>query len=118
MNLPFFLQETAAAVGVTAAAKNFLRLSGPVRAMILLNLGSAMFGSNQVAMKLTENQGVDPTTISAIRFSIAAIFFLPGVFRGLKAAPLTLVSAEAPVFPRHAWRSLDTQPPNSEDVVD
>ena len=41
-------QETAAAVGVTAASKAFFGLSGPVRAMILLNLGSALFGSNQV----------------------------------------------------------------------
>jgi drug/metabolite transporter (DMT)-like permease len=87
------IQETAAAVGVTAAAKSFLGLSGPVRAMILLNLGSALFGSNQVAMKLTETQ-LDPTSISAIRFSIAAIFFLPGIFRGLKVAPLTLAGAE------------------------
>ena len=36
-------------VGVTAASKAFFGLSGPVRAMILLNLGSALFGSNQVA---------------------------------------------------------------------
>ena len=35
-------------MGVTAATKTFLGLSGPIRAMILLNLGSAMFGSNQV----------------------------------------------------------------------
>lgn len=42
------MQETAAAVGVTAASKAFFGLSGPVRAMILLNLGSALFGSNQV----------------------------------------------------------------------
>lgn len=41
-------QETAAAVGITSAASSFLGLSGPVRAMILLNLGSALFGSNQV----------------------------------------------------------------------
>jgi len=86
-------QETAAAVGVTAAAKSFLNLSGPVRAMILLNLGSALFGSNQVAMKITEAH-LDPTAISAARFSIAAIFFLPGIFRGLKVAPLTLAGGE------------------------
>ena len=34
-----YVQETAAAVGVTAAGKVFQGLSGPVRAMILLNLG-------------------------------------------------------------------------------
>lgn len=44
---------------------------------MIVNNADELYGA-QVAMKLTETT-VEPGTISAIRFTLAAAFFLPGL---------------------------------------
>jgi len=52
-----------------------------VGSIALVNLAAALFGSNQVLIKLTETE-ISPSTLNFVRFSIAALAFLP---LGLKA---------------------------------
>lgn len=62
-------------------------LSPAVRGMILLNLGAALFGSNQVIIKTSEEL-LSPTALNALRFSLAALCFVPLVPRALRTVPL------------------------------
>lgn len=59
------------------------KLEGSLKGMLLLNLGAALFGSNQVVIKTTESS-VSPGALSALRFIIAAAFFAPDMLKGLK----------------------------------
>lgn len=58
-----------------------------VKGMLLLNLGAALFGSNQVIIKTSEEL-MSPTALNALRFSAAAICFVPMIPRALKSVPL------------------------------
>ncbi|GMH33025.1 hypothetical protein BSKO_00859 [Bryopsis sp. KO-2023] len=59
------------------------KLEGSLKGMLMLNLGAALFGSNQVVIKTTESS-VSPGALSALRFIIAAAFFAPDMLKGLK----------------------------------
>jgi hypothetical protein len=48
----------------------------------MLNIGAALFGSNQVVIKAAEEM-LSPACLNALRFSAAAICFLPLVPRAL-----------------------------------
>lgn len=58
-------------------------LSGSLKGMLMLNLGAALFGSNQVVIKTTE-ESLSPGALSALRFVIAAAFFAPDMVKGFK----------------------------------
>mmetsp|Transcript_1412 Transcript_1412/g.4557 ORF Transcript_1412/g.4557 Transcript_1412/m.4557 type:complete len:484 (-) Transcript_1412:102-1553(-) len=67
-----------------------------VGSIALVNLAAALFGSNQVLIKLTETE-ISPSTLNFVRFGIAALAFLPfGIKTGawgkkkLKSAALEL----------------------------
>lgn len=62
-------------------------MSPAVRGMLLLNLGAALFGSNQVIIKTSEEL-MSPTALNALRFSAAALCFVPMIPRALKSVPL------------------------------
>ena len=47
-----------------------------VGSIALVNLAAALFGSNQVLIKLTETE-ISPSTLNLVRFGIAALAFLP-----------------------------------------
>ena len=65
------VQETAAAVGATAAGKVFQGLSGPVRAMILLNLGKPATFSLQKADPQGSRLGRASYVLQAVHCSAA-----------------------------------------------
>eukprot|EP01025_Chloroclados_australasicus_P015140 TRINITY_DN1720_c0_g2_i1.p1 TRINITY_DN1720_c0_g2~~TRINITY_DN1720_c0_g2_i1.p1 ORF type:complete len:445 (+),score=42.69 TRINITY_DN1720_c0_g2_i1:161-1336(+) len=69
------------------------KFSGSVKGMVLLNIGAALFGSNQVAIKTTE-EVLAPSALSAIRFLIAAVVFFPNVIQGLRKPELRLAALE------------------------
>lgn len=56
---------------------------GSLKGMLMLNVGAALFGSNQVVIKTTE-ASVSPGALSALRFLIAAAFFTPDMLKGIK----------------------------------
>ncbi|CAL8471255.1 g10797 [Coccomyxa elongata] len=62
-------------------------LSPAVQGMILLNISAALFGSNQVVIKLAEAD-VSVGALNALRFGIAALCFLPAASRGLRMPQL------------------------------
>eukprot|EP00873_Tetraselmis_striata_P038646 jgi/Tetstr1/458910/TSEL_000376.t1 len=57
------------------------KFSGSLKGMALLNIGAALFGSNQVAIKSAE-ASCGPGLLSAVRFTTAAICFAPSTIRG------------------------------------
>ncbi|CAD7703357.1 unnamed protein product [Ostreobium quekettii] len=67
--------------------------SGSLKGLLLLNLGAAMFGSNQVVIKTTERH-LSPGALSAIRFLIAAVAFSPSIVRGLQMPKLRSAAFE------------------------
>jgi drug/metabolite transporter (DMT)-like permease len=56
-----------------------------VGSIALVNLAAALFGSNQVLIKITETE-ISPSTLNFLRFGIAALAFLP---IGLKSGAWT-----------------------------
>jgi drug/metabolite transporter (DMT)-like permease len=62
-------------------------LTPAVRGMLLLNLGAALFGSNQVIIKTSEEL-MSPTALNALRFTCAAMCFVPFIPRALKSVPI------------------------------
>jgi len=56
---------------------------GSLKGLILLNIGAALFGSNQVAIKEAE-EVISAGTLTALRFGLAALIFSPAAFRGLQ----------------------------------
>eukprot|EP01026_Neomeris_dumetosa_P055725 TRINITY_DN5076_c0_g1_i3.p2 TRINITY_DN5076_c0_g1~~TRINITY_DN5076_c0_g1_i3.p2 ORF type:complete len:399 (+),score=36.97 TRINITY_DN5076_c0_g1_i3:1264-2460(+) len=69
------------------------KFSGSIKGMILLNIGAMLFGSNQVAIKTTE-EVLAPTALSAIRFFVAAAVFSPNIVRGLQKPGLRSAALE------------------------
>eukprot|EP01023_Acetabularia_acetabulum_P024822 TRINITY_DN2388_c0_g1_i3.p1 TRINITY_DN2388_c0_g1~~TRINITY_DN2388_c0_g1_i3.p1 ORF type:complete len:415 (-),score=76.07 TRINITY_DN2388_c0_g1_i3:3178-4422(-) len=69
------------------------KFSGSIKGMVLLNIGALLFGSNQVAIKTTE-EILAPSALSAIRFLIAALVFSPKIIRGLQKPELRLAAME------------------------
>lgn len=63
-------------------------LTPAVKGMLLLNLGAALFGSNQVIIKTSEEL-MSPTALNALRFSAAALCFVPMLPRALKSVPIS-----------------------------
>jgi len=61
--------------------------------LILLNVSAMLFGSNQVAIKQTEEL-LSGGALSAGRFGLAALFFLPSILKGLKNKPARNAAAE------------------------
>lgn len=61
--------------------------------LLLLNLSAMLFGSNQVAIKQTEEL-LSGGALSAGRFGLAALFFLPSILKGLKNKPARNAAAE------------------------
>lgn len=61
--------------------------SGSLKGMLFLNLGAALFGSNQVVIKTTERH-LSPGVLSAVRFLIAAVCFSPSIAQGLQKPKL------------------------------
>lgn len=61
--------------------------SGSLKGMLFLNLGAALFGSNQVVIKATE-RNLSPGVLSAVRFLIAAVCFSPSIAQGLQKPKL------------------------------
>lgn len=59
------------------------RFSGSLKGMLFLNLGAALFGSNQVVIKVAEKH-MSPGALSAVRFWIAAVCFSPAIVQGLQ----------------------------------
>jgi len=64
-----------------------------VGSIALVNLAAALFGSNQVLIKLTETE-ISPSTLNLVRFGIAATAFLPlGIKTGAFKKPKLLKAA-------------------------
>ncbi len=64
-----------------------------VGSIALVNLAAALFGSNQVLIKLTESE-ISPSTLNLVRFGIAATAFLPlGIARDAFRKPKLLKAA-------------------------
>mmetsp|Transcript_31568 Transcript_31568/g.68235 ORF Transcript_31568/g.68235 Transcript_31568/m.68235 type:complete len:558 (+) Transcript_31568:323-1996(+) len=64
-----------------------------VGSIALVNLAAALFGSNQVLIKLTETE-TSPSTLNLVRFGIAALAFLPfGIKTGAFKRPKLLTAA-------------------------
>ncbi|CAG9467883.1 unnamed protein product [Pedinophyceae sp. YPF-701] len=59
-------------------------LQGSLKGMLLLNLGAALFGSNQVVIKEVESGILSPDGVNALRFGLAALPFAGAAARGLR----------------------------------
>jgi hypothetical protein len=71
-----------------------LQIGGTLKGMVLLNLGALLFGSNQVVIKTTVEEGLTPIGLDALRFGAAALCFLPLLPRALKQPTLLLPALE------------------------
>lgn len=69
------------------------RFAGSLKGMLFLNLGAALFGSNQVVIKTTERH-LSPGALSALRFCIAAVCFAPSIVQGLQKPKLRSAAFE------------------------
>ncbi|CAL5228166.1 g11247 [Coccomyxa viridis] len=77
----------------TEAPGALLGMSTAVQGMILLNISAALFGSNQVVIKLAEHD-ISVSALSALRFGIAALCFAPAAVRGLRNKEMRLTALE------------------------
>lgn len=76
-----------------AVAVDEKRFAGSLKGMLFLNLGAALFGSNQVVIKTTE-RNLSPGALSALRFCIAAVCFAPSIVQGLQKPKLRSAAFE------------------------
>jgi len=74
-----------------------IRFQGSIKGMLLLNLGAALFGCNQVVIKEAEEL-LSPGSLSALRFAIAAACFLPAITRGLRDSALRASALELGLY--------------------
>lgn len=87
------LAEEAPAEASTSGRAGGLDLGGSLRAILLLNLGALLFGSNQVVIKTTEEL-LSPVALDALRFGAAALCFVPLLPRALRQPRLFLPALE------------------------
>ena len=85
--------EEARAEASTSGRAGGLELGGSLRAILLLNLGALLFGSNQVVIKTTEEL-LSPVALDALRFGAAALCFVPLLPRALSQPRLFLPALE------------------------
>ncbi|KAK9806318.1 hypothetical protein WJX72_010202 [[Myrmecia] bisecta] len=99
-----FAEELVDLDGSSNAALDELyagRISGMARsnidvlseAAILLNVSAALFGSNQVVIKLTE-ASMSANALSTMRFGIAALCFAAAIVKGIRNKELRKTAAE------------------------
>eukprot|EP00884_Botryococcus_braunii_P020802 jgi/Botrbrau1/7405/Bobra.0112s0006.1 len=69
------------------------QLGRSAQALILLNVGAALFGSNQVVIKLAEAD-LTPELLNTLRFGLAALCFAPAIVKGLQKRELWKPAAE------------------------
>ncbi|QDZ20664.1 EamA-like transporter family protein [Chloropicon primus] len=87
-------QDVLAATGEGAEGEAPMKWTfATVGSIALVNLAAALFGSNQVLIKLTETE-TSPSTLNLVRFGIAALAFLPfGIKTGAFKRPKLLTAA-------------------------
>jgi len=73
------------------------KFSGSLKGLLLLNLGAALFGSNQVAIKAAEAT-CPPGLLSAVRFATAAICFAPSTLKGLRDPQVRAAAMELGLY--------------------
>jgi len=90
--------SVADAAGEASAPKegfSFLGMDfqGSLKGMLLLNLGAALFGCNQVVIKEAE-EILSPASLNALRFVVAGACFAPAAVRGFRNPDLRKAAAE------------------------